>query len=187
VKMQELKNGMAINLDGQVLIVVNTDHVQPGKGPAYVQAKLKNVITGTHQERRFRSGEDIEQAIIDRREIEYLYSDSSGAVFMDSETYDQITLTQEILGDALLYIKPNTTLAGQVHEGKVVSIEMPSVVELQITDTTPGLKGATATNQLKEAICETGLKTRVPPFLKVGEIVKISTEGGQYLSRASGD
>lgn len=187
MKSQDLKNGIAVNLDGQVWLVVNTDHVKPGKGPAYVQIKIKNLLSGAHQERRLRSGEDIGQAIIDRREIEYLYSDHSGAVFMDIEDFDQFNLSADMLGDGLLYLKPNTTMTGLVHNGSVVSIEMPQVVELQITETSPAIKGATATNQLKEALCETGLKTRVPPFIKTGQTIRINTTSGEYVGRVTSD
>jgi len=185
VKSQELRNGMAIEMDSQVWMVVKYEHVKPGKGPAYTQVKLKNVATGAHQEKRLRSGEDIEQVDIDRREIEYLYSDAGGAVFMDCQTYDQSTIPPDVLGDAMVYLKPNTPVTGLVIKGNVVSIELPPVVDLLITETTPGIKGATATNQLKEATCETGLKTRVPPFIKEGEIVRLSTETGEYMSRVS--
>lgn len=186
MKSQEIRQGMALNIDGELWLVVKTEHVKPGKGPAYLQAKLKSLKSGSNIERRFRSAEEVEQAILDRRELEYLYSDGSGAVFMDNETYDQTTIPEAILGDALSYLKPNTSTSGMVYEGNVVSVELPSSVELEITDTTPGIKGATATNQLKEATCETGLKTRVPPFIKIGEIVKISTETGEYQGRVSG-
>ena len=172
-------------MDGQVWLVVKQEHVKPGKGPAYTQVKLKNLATGAHQEKRLRSGEDIEQVDIDRREIEYLYSDSTGAVFMDCETYDQSAIPPDVLGDAMVYLKANTPVTGLVIKGTVVSIELPAVVDLEVTETTPGIKGATATNQLKEATCETGLKTRVPPFIKEGEIVRLSTETGEYLSRVT--
>jgi elongation factor P len=147
--------------------------------------KLKNLVTGGHIEKRFRSGETVEEVVLDKREMEYLYSDGSGAVFMDTETYDQATIATDILGNALEYIKPNTSVTGLVHSGNVVSIDMPSVVDLEITETTPAIKGATATNQFKEATCETGLQTRVPPFIKIGEVVRINTETGEYLSRVS--
>jgi elongation factor P len=117
--------------------------------------------------------------------MEYLYSDNHGAVFMDTTDYEQVVLPEDVLGDALQYLKPNNTVIGLVAEGKVITIELPKVVDLKITDTAPGIKGATATNQLKDAVCETGLKTRVPPFIAIGEVVRISTETGQYLSRAS--
>lgn len=178
---------MAIQMDGQAWLVVNYEHVKPGKGPAYAQVKLKNIQTGGHLEKRLRSSETVDQVNIDRRDMEYLYSDNTGAVFMDNETYDQSTISQDVLGDAMQYLKPNTTVTGMVYEGNVISVELPAVVELEITDTTPGIKGATATNQLKEATCETGLKTRVPPFITTGETIRVSTESGEYLSRATGN
>jgi len=149
--------------------------------------KLKNLVTGSHQEKRYRSSETVDRITLDRREMEYLYSESSGAVFMDTENYDQTTIDQGVLGDALQYIKPNDSVNGLVYNGNVVSIELPSAVELEITDTPPGIKGVTATNQFKEATCETGLKTRVPPFIKTGEKVRLSTETGEYLGRVTGD
>lgn len=178
---------MAVNIEGQVAVLINLEHVKPGKGPAYVQAKMRNIFTGGITEKRLRSGEDIEQAILDRREMEYLYSDGSGAIFMDGQNYDQLTIPDDVLGDAMLYLKPNTTITVLVYDGRVVSVELPSSVDLQITETAPGIKGATATNQLKEAVCETGLKTRVPPFIKNGEIIRVSTSTGEYLGRAGGE
>jgi len=186
VKSQEIRSGMALNINGELWLVIMTEHVKPGKGPAYLQAKLKSLKSGNNVEKRFRSAEEVEQAILDKREMEYLYSDSSGAIFMDNETYDQITIPDNILGDALSFLKPNTSVTGLVYNDTVISIELPASVELEITDTTPGIKGATATNQLKEATCETGLKTRVPPFIKLGETVKISTDTGEYQGRVSG-
>ncbi len=175
---------MALEIDGQIWLVADTDHVKPGKGPAYTQLKLKNLKSGSHMERRLRSGEDVDQAILDRRVMEYLYSDGSGAIFMDTESFDQSTIAPEILGNAMDYLKPNSALNVLVYEGNVVSIELPGTVELEITDTPPGIKAATKTNQLKEATCETGLKTRVPPFINQGEVVRISTETGEYTGRA---
>ncbi len=183
MKGSEIRNGQALEMDGQVWLVIKTEHVKPGKGPAYVQAKLKNARTGNHQEKRFRSSEEVDQAVIDKREVEYLYSDGSGAVFMDQETFEQSTIPNDVLGDSLLYLKENTVATAHVYEGNVINVELPPTVELEIKDTPPGIKGATATNQLKEAICETGLKTRVPPFINNGEVVKISTESGEYLGR----
>ncbi len=184
MKSQDLRPGMAIEMDGQVWLITNTEHVKPGKGPAYMQAKLKNVKTGANIEKRLRSSEDVEQAMLDRRQMEYLYTDASGAVFMDSESYDQQTLDAEVLGNAMDYMVPNSSITTLVYNGTVVNIELPSTVELKVTETAPGIKGATATNQLKEAICETGLKTRVPPFIAEDEVVKISTATGEYLGRA---
>ncbi len=184
MKSQDLRPGMAIEIEKQVWLVVSTDHVKPGKGPAYTQAKLKNLASGNHIEKRLRSGEVVDQAVLDRRDLEYLYSDNSGAVFMDNKNYDQTTIPTEVLGDTLQYIKPNVSVLGLVYQGNVVSVELPPVVELKITDTPPGIKDATKTNQLKEATCETGLKTKVPPFINTGETVRISTETGEYMGRA---
>ena len=184
MKSQDLRNGMAIDMDGQVWMITTTDHVKPGKGPAYTQLKLKNVKSGSHVEKRLRSGEDVDQAMLDRRQMEYLYSDGSGAVFMDGETFDQMNIDQSVLGNAMDFLSPNSTITTLVYEGAVVNIELPATVELKITETPPGIKGATATNQLKEAICETGLKTRVPPFVESGQIIRVSTETGEYLGRA---
>jgi elongation factor P len=185
MKANDLKPGIAVSIDGQIWQVVNTEHVKPGKGPAFVQAKLKNLMTGSNQEKRLRTSDDLDQAILDRRDVEYLYSEGDGdGVFMDTETYDQTTIPADTLGDALQYCKPNEQILGLFHEGRCVSVELPSSVELEVTDTPPGIKNATATNQLKEATLETGLKTRVPPFINNGETIKVSTSTGEYLSRA---
>lgn len=184
MKSQDLRSGMAIQLDGQLWQVSSYDHVKPGKGPAYMQVKLKNLNTGNHMEKRFRSSEDVEQAILDRREMVYLYSDSTGAVFMDNESYEQSTIAKAILGNALDFLMENAAITGLVCNGNVISIELPQVVELKIVDTPPGIKDATKSNQVKEATCETGLKTRVPPFIEVDEVIRISTESGEYLGRA---
>ncbi len=175
---------MAIQMDGQVWLVNSYDHVKPGKGPAYAQVKLKNLHTGSHQEKRFRSSENVEQAVLDRRQMVYLYNEPNGAVFMDSENYDQTTVPGEVLGNALDFLIADTTITGLVYQNNVVSIDLPAVVKLKIVDTPPGIKDATKTNQVKEAVCETGLKTRVPPFIEVDEVIKISTESGEYLGRA---
>ena len=172
-------------MDGQIWLVVSYEHVKPGKGPAYAQVKLKNLQTGSNIEKRFRSGEVVDQINLDRREMEYLYSDNTGAVFMDSETYDQHTIPAEVLGESLEYIKPNTVINGLVYNGNVLSVELPAAVDLEVTDTPPGIKGATATNQLKEATLETGLVTRVPPFIANGDVVRVSTTTGEYLSRVT--
>jgi len=136
-------------------------------------------------DKRLNSSESIEGAHLDRREAEYLYDDGTGAVFMDTETYDQFTLTTDFTGEAMLYLSPNTSTSMLFHDGKPVVIELPASVELKITDTTPAIKGATVTNQLKEATLETGLKTRVPPFIEIGERIKVSSADGSYMSRVS--
>lgn len=185
MKANDLKPGMAIVDNGQIFLVVRTEHVKPGKGPAFVQAKIKSLQTGQNLDKRLRTSEDVESTTLDRRQAEYLYSDSSGAIFMDNETFEQFTIPADVLGDALLYVKPNTTIESLVHNGNVVTIELPAAVDLQVTDTPPGIKNATATNQLKEATLETGLKTRVPPFISNGEMIRVSTDTGEYLSRVN--
>ncbi len=137
-------------------------------------------------EKRLRSTEEVQQAYLDRREMEYLYSDAHSHIFMDNQTYDQVMVSGELLGDAMKYFKSNTPITALVHEGNIVFVELPKVVELEVTETIPVPKGATATNQMKEATLETGLKTRVPPFIEIGETVRISTDDGSYVSRAKG-
>lgn len=183
MKSQDIRPGMALNIDGQVWLVVSINHVKPGKGPAYTQAKLKNLAIGNNVERRFRSGEDLDQITLDRREVEYLYSDADGAVFMDCQTYDQLTIPADVLEDTLLYIKPNNTILGLFFNGNAMTVELPAAVDLEVTETPPGIKNATATNQLKEAVLETGLKIRVPPFINNGQIIRVSTKTGEYLSK----
>jgi elongation factor P len=175
---------MAVKLDGTLFVITQFTHVTPGNLRAFVSIKIKNVINGSIIEKRLRSGEDIEVVDLDRRPMEYLYPESNGFVFMDQDNFEQITLSKALVGEYMGYLKPNTVITVLIAEGKPVSIELPNVVELQVTDTPPGIKGATATNQLKEATLETGMKTRVPPFIGIGEVVRINTEDGSYNSRA---
>ena len=187
MKANDLRTGTAVQMNGKLYVVVKTEHTKPGKGPAYIQAKMRAVDgTGT-TEKRFNSSDEVDAATIDRRTMEYLYSDADGATFMDLEDYDQSIIPSEVLGDALLYLAPNAQTTVLVYEGTPISLELPASVEVTITDTPPGIKGATATNQLKEATLETGLKTRVPPFIVNGEAVKVSTEDGSYMSRAKSE
>ena len=188
MKATELKPGVAVSMDGRLYVVMKTEHVKPGKGPAYVQAKMRAVDGGGTAERRFNSSDNVDSATLDRREMEFLYGDGSGGgTFMDLENYDQSDLPESLLGDALLYLAPNTSCIVLFHDEKPISIELPASVEVTIEDTPPGIKGATATNQLKEATCETGLKTRVPPFIEPGEKIKVSTDDGSYISRVKSD
>ena len=184
VKSTELRPGMAVKLDGNLFVITQFTHVTPGNLRAFVSIKIKNVVNGSIIEKRLRSGEDIEVIDLDRRQMVYLFSESSGHVFMDQENFEQITLPDSLVGESMGYVKPNTVITVLIADGRPVSIELPNVVELQVTDTPPGIKGATATNQLKEATLETGLKTRVPPFISAGEVVRINTVDGSYNSRA---
>ncbi len=176
---------MAITMDGNLYICTKFAHVTPGNLRAFVQAKLKRISDGTTLEKRLRSTEEVDVAYLDKREMEYLYSDSTGHILMDMQTFDQITAPDELIGELIKYYKPNTTLTTMLHEGKVVTIDLPKAVELTITETTPMMKTATVTNQMKDAVTETGLTVRVPPFINVGDVVRINTENGEYTSRVS--
>ena len=187
MKATELKPGVACKINDRLFVVIKTEHTKPGKGPAYVQARLKDVMTGQNIDKRLNSSDTIQDARLDRRKMEYLFSDASGATFMDLETYDQIIVPEEVLDDALQYLRPNTEAVIVCYEERPIGIELPSAVDLIVKDTPPGIKGATATNQLKEATLETGLRTRVPPFIVIGETVRVTTEDGSYLSRVKTD
>jgi len=184
VKASDLRPGMATTLDGQLYVCVEATHVTPGNLRAFVQAKLRRMSDRVTIEKRLRSTEELEQAFLNRREMEYLYSDATGHVLMDNQNYDQVTVSDDLIGESIKFVKPNTRLTTLLYQDNIVAIELPKVVDLTVTETTPVPKGATATNQLKEAVLETGLKTRVPPFIEVGEVVRISTEDGSYVSRA---
>ncbi len=181
-----MRPGMACMMDNQLCVCVQATHVTPGNLRAFVQAKLRRLSDGAMLEKRLRSTEEIEQAFLDRRDMEYLYSDNTGHILMDTKTFDQITVTDDLIGDAIKYCKPNTVVTTLVHNGNVVSLELPNTVELEVTECDPGIKGATATNQMKDAVLETGLKTRVPPFINIGDVVRINTTDGAYLNRAKG-
>jgi elongation factor P len=184
MRASEVRRGQAVIIDGKLYLVTNADHNTPGNLRAKVQFKLRDVGKGTILDKRVGATDDIETATLDRRQVEYLYSDADGHVLMDLETYDQNSIPKEVFGDDILYLKPNTPMTAMFHEGKVVSYELPKTVDLKVTDTPPGIKGATATNQLKDATLETGLKTRVPPFIDIGETIRVSTETREYMSRA---
>ncbi len=180
----ELRPGMAIKMDGNLWVITQYTHVTPGNLRAFVQIKIKNLEKGQIIEKRLRSGEAVDVVELDRRPMTYLYAQAGKHCFMDDASYDQVELDTDTVGDLPLYILPNSQVVVCWCDGKAVSIELPNVVELEVKDTAPGIKGATATNQLKEAELETGLKTRVPPFITIGEKVRISTVDGSYNSRA---
>ncbi len=177
---------MACMIDNQLCVCVQATHVTPGNLRAFVQAKLRRLSDGTMLEKRLRSTVDVEEAVLDHRNMEYLYSDHTGHILMDTRTFDQSAVSDEIVGDAIKFCKPNTVVIALVHESHIVSIELPKTVELEVTEPEPGIKGATANKQMKDAVLETGLKTRVPPFINVGDTVRISTTDGSYLNRAKG-
>lgn len=184
MKAIDIRPGFGFKMDGKVFVVTGTEHRTPGNLRAFVQLKYRNVQTGQVLEKRFNPSEELGVIDIDRRTMEYLYSDGGGATFMDIENYDQVVIPESVLGDALQYLRANAQTIVLFHGTTPLFVELPMVVELKITDTPPGIKGATATNQLKEATLETGLKTRVPAFIGIGETIKVSTENGSYMSRA---
>jgi elongation factor P len=184
MRASDIRRGQAVIIDGKLFVVPNADHNTPGNLRAKVQFKLRDVTKGTIMDKRVGATDDIETTNLDSRNVEYLYSDNDGHVLMDLETYEQDSIPKEVFGDDIKYLKPNTQLTALFHDGKIVSYDLPKTVDLAVKDTAPGIKGATATNQMKDAILETGLATRVPPFIEVGEVIRISTETGQYMSRA---
>ncbi len=170
--------------DGQLYYVIDRDLITPGNWRAILNLKLKNLKTGSITVERKRPQDKVEQAYLDKREMEYIYQDGDGYVFMDTETYDQITLSQEWVGDQMLYMKEGNKAHVTFYEGKPLSLELPASVDLKVTETEPALKGATAAAQYKPATLETGLKISVPPFIGIGEVITIDTRTGEYLSRA---
>ena len=170
-------------MEGNVYQIIEFQHVKPGKGAAFVRTKLKNIINGGVVEKSFRPTEKFPQARIDRKDMQYLYSDGDLFNFMDTETYDQIALNAEAVGDALKFVKENEMVKICSFNGNVFAIEPPLFVELEITETEPGFKGDTATGATKPAIVETGAKVMVPLFVENGEVIKIDTRSGEYLSR----
>lgn len=183
ISASDFRNGITIELDNNVFQIIEFLHVKPGKGAAFVRTKLKNIKSGGVVERTFRPTEKYPQARIDRKDMQYLYSDGDLFYFMDTETYDQIALNAETIGDALKFVKENEMCKICSHNGSVFSVEPPLFVELVITDTEPGFKGDTATGATKPATVETGAVVSVPLFVNQGDVIKIDTRTGEYLSR----
>jgi elongation factor P len=184
MRASDIRRGQAVIIDGKLFVVTNADHNTPGNLRAKVQFKLRDVLKNTIIDKRVGATDDIDTTTLDARQVEYLYSDNDGLILMDLETFDQNTVPADVFGKDALYLKPNTQLTAHYHEGKIVTYDLPKTVELQVTETQPSIKGSTATNQLKEAVMETGLSVRVPGFIETGETLRISTETGEYLSRA---
>ena len=179
----DFRNGMTIEYDNNVYQIIEFQHVKPGKGAAFVRTKLKNIISGGVVEKTFRPTEKCPQARIDRKDMQYLYSDGDLFYFMDNESYEQIALNGEAVGDALKFVKENEMCKICSHNGSVFSVEPPLFVELEITETEPGFKGDTATGANKPATVETGAQVAVPLFVEQGDKIKIDTRTGEYLSR----
>ena len=188
IKATDVKRGQALLFEGQLQGGLDTDHVKPGKGPAYVQAKMKNVDTGTIKTNRLNSSDKLEDVSIDRRAMTFLYDGSGHGkgpyVFMDQETFDQMEIEGDLLGTDSQWLVENLVCTIMIFDGRALGVELPPSVELEVTETAPQPKGATATNQLKEATVETGARVRVPPFIENGQRVRINTESGDYLGKA---
>jgi elongation factor P len=181
----DLKNGLVLNLDGQLWSVVEFQHVKPGKGGAFVRTKLKNVLSGKVVDRTFNAGTKVETATVDKRDMQYLYRDGTDFVFMDSSTYDQIPVPESTVGDAAHFLLENQDAIVATHEGVPLYVELPTSVVLEITYTEPGLQGDRSTGGTKPATVETGYEIQVPLFLEAGVKVKVDTRSGDYLGRVN--
>jgi len=184
VSAGEFRNGVTFEMDGQVMQIIEFQHVKPGKGAAFVRTKLRNVISGGVVERTFSPTDRFPTAYIERKEMQYLYKDEDLYYFMDNETYEQIPLNADKLDDNFKFVKENETVKVLSYKGNVFGVEPPFFVELRVIDTEPGFKGDTATNAMKPATLETGAVIKVPLFIDVDEVIRIDTRTGEYLERA---
>ncbi|MCI9514315.1 MAG: elongation factor P [Oscillospiraceae bacterium] len=179
----EFRNGVTFEMDGKVMQVVEFQHVKPGKGAAFVRTKMKNVITGGVTETSFNPTAKFEQAFVERKDMDYSYSDGDLYYFMDPETFDMLPIGKDVLGEAFKFVKENMTCKVLSYKGSVFGVEAPNFVDLEITETEPGFAGNTATNVMKPATLETGAEIKVPLFINIGDKITIDTRTGEYLSR----
>lgn len=184
ISTNDLKNGMTLLIDGTLFDVVDFQHVKPGKGGAFVRTTLKNTRTGGVQDRTFRADEKVERAMIDKREMQFLYRDAEDYVFMDSSTYDQLAVGPAQLGDATSYLVENATAVLNLHDDEIIGVELPAAVELTIAETEPGLQGDRVSGARKSASLETGAVVQVPLFIEPGERIKVDTRSGEYIGKA---
>lgn len=184
ISVNDLRPGVTVELEGGVWQVVEFLHVKPGKGAAFVRTKLKNLQTSVVLERTFRAGERVEQAHVENRAMQYLYNSGTEYVAMDTETFEQLSLTEETLGDAVKFLKENMEIEVQLYQGQPIGVDLPNTVELAVVETDPGLKGDTASGGSKPATLETGAVVQVPLFINIGDVLKVDTRSGEYLSRA---
>lgn len=185
ISTNDLKNGMALDLPEGLVIVIEFQHVKPGKGGAFVRTKLKNVRTGAVVEKTFRADEKVTHAVIDKREMQYLYKDGNATVFMDSTDYEQMQVDDVALGEALKYIKEGDSAVLALYQGELVGVDLPASVELGVVETEPGFQGDRVQGGRKAATLETGLVVQVPLFVEIGDRIKVDTRTGEYLTRAS--
>ncbi|MDQ3533296.1 MAG: elongation factor P [Actinomycetota bacterium] len=184
ISTNDMRPGQTLVLDGTLFTILNYQHVKPGKGQAFVKTKLRNVKNGAVVDRTFRADEKVGLAVLDKREMQYLYPDDAGLVFMDEETYDQMHIDPGMLGDAVKFLKDGTVCMVPVYDGTPVGIDMPVSIELEVTETDPGLKGDRVSGALKPATLETGAVVNVPLFVEPGQRIKVDTRSGEYMSRA---
>ena len=184
VSTNDMRPGQTLELDGKLFTIVNYQHVKPGKGQAFVKTKLKNVKSGAVVDRTFRADEKVNLAVLDKREMQFLYGDDQGLVFMDNETYEQTHIDPELLGDARRFLTDGTVCLVPMHEGRPIGAEMPVSVELEVSETEPGMKGDRVSGALKPATLQTGATVQVPLFVEKGERIKVDTRTGEYMSRA---
>ncbi len=184
IQATRLKKGMLVKIENDLFRVLELQHVTPGNLRGFVRVKFRNIRSGTLSDQKLRSEDTVDRATLDEREMQYLYKDGDDFYFMDTSSYEQIHISSEALGDSVSYLKPEMTIQVEFYGVEPVGIELPQTVDLKVDRTVPGIKGATASNQVKPATLETGLVVQVPPFINEGDVVRVSTESGEYLSRA---
>lgn len=185
ISTNDFKNGMTINLDGKLFNIIYFQHVKPGKGGAFVRTRLKNLDTGAVIDYTFRADEKVELAILDRRDMQYLYEEGEGIVFMDMQTYEQIKLDKEVIRENLKFLRENDSVQVVFYKDKPVAADVPTFVELEVSSTIPGFKGDTVSAGTKPAVLETGAVVNVPMFIKEGDHIKVDTRSGEYVTRVS--
>ncbi len=184
ISTNDMRPGQTLELEGTLFTILEYQHVKPGKGQAFVKTKLRNVKNGAVVDKTFRADEKVELAVLDKRDMQYLYPDDAGLVFMDTESYEQVHVDPALFGEARNFLKDGMICVVPVYEGTPVGAEMPTTVELEVTDTEPGFKGDRVSGALKKAVVETGAAVQVPLFIEQGERIKIDTRSGSYLGRA---
>src|SRR3954470_12278916 len=184
IQATRMRKGMLVKMQNDLFRVLELQHVTPGNLRGFVRVKFRNIRNGALADQKLRSEDMIERATLDERQMQYLYQDGDDYYFMDTESYEQTHITSEALGDSVNYLKPEMTIAVEFYGTEPVGIELPPAVDLKVTDTVPGIKGATASNQIKPATTETGLVVNVPPFINTGDTIRVSTDTGEYLARA---
>ena len=184
IQATRLKKGMLVKMEQDLFRVLELQHVTPGNLRGFVRVKLRNIRSGTLSDQKLRSEDSIERATLEEREMQYLYQDGEDYYFMDTSSYEQIHINSEALGESVNYLKPEMTINVEFYGSEPVGIELPQTVDLKVLETVPGIKGATASNQVKPATLETGLVVQVPPFINTGDMIRVNTETGEYLARA---